>query len=518
MSIASAFGQSAQLSSQKVQRKEVLSALKIDSISVLRRQQRKVDSLSQLASNTVGKSQEMLNSFEERIMDKQEAARSKVDSLFGKVHDKLPINPTLNQSSIVSDKLEGINRNTEKLYAAGPKVEELKENVGELNLGGVEKLEQPQAVKEAQLSTGLAPRESFGALSKAKKYTEGVVALKEGNLDKIGVEEVLEQKVQSLAGVSALEAKKATVAPQLEGYKNMPDPFSPSESLVAPARQHAGGDSEALKNWNQRIPSVEKLKDGDALKPARLRHSGGKETANHIKVLAADYFTQQVGLSEQAWADKLKAAQDKLSKWKKKFGGLASINDIPARTGRGGNPLKGKTFGERLIIGGNFQIYKGKPFGLDISPQLAYKLTPKFRMGVGGVFRTSFGNNDIDLTTPNQPTGQTGKPVRSHGRERSAYGFSGYLAHDVYKRFYAHGEFEKLHTRPQQAPDEKTKQPGNLHESAYLGIGKTYHISNMVKGNIMLLYDVLNDKTNPYRRPWNIRFGFQLVKDKRDKE
>ena len=476
MSIESIFGQSEQPSAQKVQRKEVLSALKIDSLAVLRRQQRKVDSLSQLASNTVGKSEEMLDSFEEQIIDKQEAARSKVDSLFEKVHDKLPINPTLHQGSIVSGKLEDINRNTEKLYTAGPKVEELKENVGELNLGGVEKLEQLQVVKEAQLSTGLAPRENFGALSKTKKYTEGVVALKEGNLDKIGVERAVEQKVQSLAGVSALAAKKSTISPRLEGYKNGSDPLD-----------EFGG--------------MGKLKDDDALQ---------QQATNHIKVMAADYLAQH--------SDKLKAAQDKLTKFKKKFDGLASINDIPTRTGRGGNPLKGKTFGERLIIGGNFQLYKGKPFGLDISPQLAYKLTPKFRMGVGGVFRTSFGNDDIDPTTPNQPTSQTGKPVRSHGRERSAYGFSGYLAHDVYKRFYAHGEFEKLHTRPEPAPDEASKRPGNWHESAYLGIGKTYHISNRVKGNIMLLYDVLNDKTNPYRRPWNIRFGFQLVKDKRDKE
>ncbi len=470
MSIMNILGQSVQPSAQKNMKKDVLSVLKTDSLIVLRKQQKKLDSLSQLASNTIGKSQERLNNHKEKIRNKQEAASDKVDNFIEKVHDKLPVNPTLGQSSLVSDKLEEINRSTEKLYTITPKTDVLKEKAGDLNLSGVEKLEELRLLKDAKLSKSSKSLENFEYLSKVK---EDISKLKDGHLDKTGIEQALKQKMQSLEGVADLEVKKSAVAPRLEEYNHLSDPLD-----------EFGG--------------MEKLKDSDAI---------GKETVNHIKVLAKDYLAQH--------AEELNAAQDKLTKLKKKFGGLESINNIPNKKQ---NPLKGKTFGERLILGGNFQIYKGKPFGLDISPQLAYKLTPKFRLGIGGVYRTSFGNDDISLS----PTSQSGGPAQSHGngparphgRERSAYGFSAYLAHDVYKSFYAHGEFEKLHNRQQEAPDEKTKPQGNWHERAYLGIGKTYHISQKVKGNIMILYNVLNDKTNPYRKPWNVRFGFQIVKRK----
>ncbi len=237
--------------------------------------------------------------------------------------------------------------------------------------------------------------------------------------------------------------------------------------------------------------------ESEGLDPNKL------DDSDYLKEQVATQFTKHATEYFAKHNDQLKAAQGKLAKLKNKYGSLISMKNPPKKKE---NPLKGKTLGERLTVGGNFQLYKTQPFGVDVSPQLAYQLTKKFSMGVGGTYRTGFNKEKDFLFT----------------KEKEAYGFRAYSEHDVYKSFYAHVEFERMYEKNfvEVTSDLPTTK---WNSNALLGIGKTYHFTKGIKGNVMVLYNFLNDKTNPYRRPWNIRFGFELKNkklsyDKEEKE
>ena len=61
--------------------------------------------------------------------------------------------------------------------------------------------------------------------------------------------------------------------------------------------------------------------------------------------------------------------------------------------------MKDKSFKERLIVGGNFQVHKGDPLGVDLSPSLGYHFNKRFSSGVGGTYRTTIDEDEKYLLT-----------------------------------------------------------------------------------------------------------------------
>ncbi len=353
------------------------------------------------------------------------------------------------------DKLNGLSSKTAEL-SNFPKTQILSRS--ESLLEDAELLKKSQNIGE--FSNELNVTRSFNRVkNEASKYKEDLSAISNGNIEEVKqAPEYVENKLKNVAGVSAVEDHQAAMDARVADFTQ------PSK------------DSD-----------LNKLDDKDYLKgqATPIANQAIQQLQKNI-----DHFAKHT--------DKIKAAQGKLAKLKRKYSSLESMKNPPKKKP---NPLKGKTLGERLTIGGNFQLYKTQPFGVDVSPQLAYQLTKKFSMGVGGTYRTGFNKKKDFLFT----------------KEKEAYGFRAYSEHGVYKSFYAHGEFERLHEQANKitATDLLATQ---WNSKALLGIGKTYNFTKGIKGNVMVLYNFLNDKTDPYRRPWNIRFGFELKGSKKDKK
>ena len=222
-----------------------------------------------------------------------------------------------------------------------------------------------------------------------------------------------------------------------------------------------------------------------------------EQVAQKAKTMAKDHFAGQ--------QEKLLAAQSRLTKLKKKMGKLGG-GGLNGEKIKRENTMKGKTLGERLVFGGNFQLHPGEEVSLDISPTLAYRWTKMFRLGLGGTYRTTFDEKEKFFLSD----------------ENEVFGFRGFAEHDVYKGFFAHIEYERLkgsHGLVQNG----TVGDGNSdpwQNGALAGVGKRYKIRNKIKGNVMLLYNFLFERvegTNQngheglYRGPWNLRFGFELI-------
>ena len=250
--------------------------------------------------------------------------------------------------------------------------------------------------------------------------------------------DVLEQKARDLEAVKAFENKKAA--------------FSPYQEQMSQLGKEGYAKEQAVQK---------------------------------AKTMAKDHFAGQ--------QEKLLAAQSKLTKLKQKMGKLGSLNGGKLKKE---NEMKGKTLGERLVLGGNFQVHPGDLVSLDISPVVGYRWTKMLRIGLGGTYRTTFDEKEKFLLS----------------NEKAVFGYRGYAEHDVYKGFYAHGEYERLRGTPQSAKNTLPDQRGDAwRNGALLGLGKTYQIRNRIKGNVMVLYNFLYDEHSHYNRPWNLRFGFELM-------
>lgn len=235
--------------------------------------------------------------------------------------------------------------------------------------------------------------------------------------------------------------------------------------------------------FDPHLAEMDQLKDSDYAE---------EQMVNKGKAVLKDHFAEH--------QDKLAQARDKLTRLKRKMVRLGNAGKVSGdgKTLKKSNEMKGKTLGERLLIGGNFQVQPGEKVALDMSPQLAYRLTKYLNIGLGGTYRTSFDEKEKFWLSD----------------EQESFGYRAFLEHDVIKGLFFHGEYERLR-QPGKAND---MEKSIWHKGALLGVGKHYKIRNKIKGNVMLLYNFLYDVDGPYPKAWNIRFGFEIIRKKKDKK
>jgi len=220
--------------------------------------------------------------------------------------------------------------------------------------------------------------------------------------------------------------------------------------------------------------------------------------------------------------DLLKAAQEKLAKYKRKYATVHSTNDMSTAVKR--NSLAGKPLSERLVLGGTFQIipayskqqqpaspagrqqhtgnnsnsaYSNNnndskvPTSVDISPLLGYRINKKLTVGVGGTYRAILEIDDLK-------------------RKDQVYGYRGFIQQHAIKGFFVHGEYENLNTAG-LTTDSGDKVNRSWQPAGLAGIGKEFDFFKQAKGQVIFLYNFLHeDGASPYRKPWMIRFGFNL--------
>jgi len=172
-----------------------------------------------------------------------------------------------------------------------------------------------------------------------------------------------------------------TVTNQVPGLDTLSGLFNSSpEKLFTMAEEQANKHAQSLMGNTPggSFAEVEKLKDLPGqyktqyekyTDPDQLK-TQGKEAA--VKE-AADYFAKH--------ADKLQGAQQKVSKLLSKYREFSNSNDLSTAVKR--TSMEGKTFWEHLLIGGNFNVVSTRPFSLDLSPQLGYRIRTNLAIGVG---------------------------------------------------------------------------------------------------------------------------------------
>ena len=169
----------------------------------------------------------------------------------------------------------------------------------------------------------------------------------------------------------------------------------------------------------------------------------------------------------------VKAAMDKISKYKQKYPSVSSIKDLPKRPP---NPMKGKPFVERLAPGLYLQYQRKNFYLLDVNPYIGYKLSGRLTSGLGWNHRYSYDKDNRSFTS----------------RSR-IFGPRVYVDFKLGKGFIAHVEGESMNSF---VPSTLLGNPDNGHRewvwSFMTGIKKEYKIYKNLKGTALIQYNLFN--------------------------
>jgi hypothetical protein len=205
------------------------------------------------------------------------------------------------------------------------------------------------------------------------------------------------------------------------------------------------------------------------------------------KELAAENMVDPFANQE----DKLKAGIAQLDKLKKKYKTIPDSRYLPKRAP---NEMKGKPFRERIVPGLGFQLFKSDRTAIDFAPYVAYKLSGRFRPGVGASWRSA-----VWLKNPWMQSDEV-------------YGYRVFNGLRIYSTFYFHTEAEWLHFSDAakaryKFPVEKDFKDWRFRGN--VGILRSYTINKHLNGQFQILYNVLDLTRFPQNRNTSLRFGLE---------
>lgn len=207
-------------------------------------------------------------------------------------------------------------------------------------------------------------------------------------------------------------------------------------------------------------------------------------------------FKQIGGEPEEARAmvlEKIEEATGLLSKAKEKY---AELSDIPQVNTQAKNPLKGVPLKYRFVYGGNMSVNQGNPASIDLTVDLGYRLSPKFTLGSGLIYRSNLGSGfkDIQLGT-------------------LGWGYRSFIDYNFLKQFFMEGAFESYYgdvsAKPKNTNQEEEITNDKL-KAGLLGLGYRYKLKGKVKGKFLVLYNLTNQSKNQFGNPIVFRMGIEF--------
>ena len=294
----------------------------------------------------------------------------------------------------------------------------------------------------------------------------------------------LEEQIRQYTGVDKL---KGLIPGKLNQYEHLAqDPSSIDRVIDQQASQ-----TEMYKAFTEQSGALPGMDD---LPRDMLNDLEKYQNTDNLKSAAKELAVEQTRDFFKGHEDKLEGAMSQMTKLKKKYSCVPDSRDLSTAIKK--NSMKGKPLKERLILGGNFQILRGNPVSLDLSPYLMYRINKIFFTGAGITYRASLGIENNQQTNIVQ----------------DVYGVNILAQHKIYKGFFGHLEGTYMNR-----PVESTQQSTDMSQSAWseglmLGIGKRLRFSQLVNGTIIFTYDFLHNDQSVNPKPWNIRFGFELGK------
>lgn len=222
--------------------------------------------------------------------------------------------------------------------------------------------------------------------------------------------------------------------------------------------------------------SVKSLQDPDALK---------SQATAEVKKQAINHFA---GKEEQ-----LKAAMEKMAKYKKKYSSVQSLAELPKKRL---NEMRNKPFIERLVPGITLQVSGGDAWTADFNPYVGYRFTTRLAAGVGWVQRVAYDRDHHDFSPALRIYGP-----RAYGEYKIAKGFSGHL----------NVEYVNTYVPPRFSSNPSDPEGREWVFSTMAGIKKQYHFLKRVNGTIYLLYNLYDpDNRSPYSDRLVTRIGFEF--------
>lgn len=329
-------------------------------------------------------------------------------------------------------------------------------------------------ISQKDLGSELTGRAENLKLSR-KQYDELV--------NKYGIEnarEIKEQLRDYSSNLKEFESKYGQFNPEL--YK---------QSLLAEGKNllesKAGDKFNGLVNRNEIVGyqnQVDAWKREQFKYSEQLKHAGD---SNYLKQQAREKAEQLASDYIQNNPAVLKAAQLKANALMKVYSSVPNSNDLSTAVKR--TSLQGRTFRERLVLGGNFQVVTIKPVTVDFFPMVGYKFNSRWVAGVGGFARWSYADSISGLVT-------------------KSFGYKGFSSVDVFRNFFAYTEFNRSST------GFIFTEKGNhftWQNSWLIGVGKKISVSSKLDMTILALYNFFHQSGDPlYPKPLSIRVGFQL--------
>ena len=252
--------------------------------------------------------------------------------------------------------------------------------------------------------------------------------------------------------------------------------------------------AESKVSGLKEVKALEEASGNIPLDPTMSEEEMKAKLKEQAQKLAVDHFA---GKEQQ-----LKAAMEKISKYKQKYSSVKNIADLPKKPQ---NQMKEKPFIERIIPGLGLQLQKkGDDFLVDFNPYVGYRFTTRITAGVGWNERVPYNteinryNSDARVFGP-----------RFYGEFKLGKGFSPGL------------ELEEMNTVVPPLAQTTPVDPNNREWvfGVFVGMKKEYKIFKQVKGTASVMTRLFNaEHKSPYADVLNVRFGFEFpIKKKQNK-
>jgi hypothetical protein len=297
------------------------------------------------------------------------------------------------------------------------------------------------------------------------------------------------------AHAQEIKSEYASYSSDLKKYEEQFGKFKQLDSL----KNFTAEDAKAMaeKEMKERLPSLvnqgelsQYRKEFDAIKEQQMQYVDQMRQAGD-----SAYIRQQAKEKAEQLAQEyimnnplvMKAAQAKINALMKVYSFVPNSNDLSTAVKR--TSLQGRSFKERLVIGGNFQLVSIKPLTLDLLPMIGYKVNTQFVIGMGGAYRIAPGDS-------------------INGLAHDSFGYKLFSSYEIFGDFFLYTEFDR-NTIGRSSMENGDKL---IWQNKWLiGAGKKFSISDKLDMTVLLLYDFFHKPDDPINpRPLVLRMGFQL--------
>jgi hypothetical protein len=273
----------------------------------------------------------------------------------------------------------------------------------------------------------------------------------------------------NLEGLSELK----TLAGQVEELKyGLPEMKLPEKEKIA-ARVEEEASALAQDRFGE-MPGIPELpKSGEEAQ---------QQVLNEMKEQDFDHFGGKQKI--------LQKAMQQVAEYKQKFPDVQSLGDLPKKAP---DPIKKKTFVERLVPGLTLQYQRWNEHFLDINLYTGYRFTSKLTAGAGWNQRVAY---DADQKYWNHQSYMYGPRI--------------YSSYNLGRGFTAHIEGETMRTFIHYSLTDPQAGQWEWVYSMMTGLKKEYRLTKKLKGTAYLLYNVFDPKhKSPYVDRLNARFGVE---------